>query len=323
MDTLRGIESFVRSVETGSIAAAARLLGISAAAASQNIARLEAQLEARLLIRTTRSLGLTDSGTIYYDKVRSVVRDLEDANAAVTALHSEPQGRLRIASTAAFGRHVLAPMVPMFNTRYPKVLLEILTTDRSVDHIQESVDISIRIKQQLEEGMVARKIATVPFRFCASSAYLKRAGRPDSLEDLRNHECLVFRVQVDGRILRWGYVRNGQRFEVEVRAAIIADDIDVLAQLAVAGGGVARLAAFVADSLIERGELEELFIGDEQANTAAQTDIEPLDLYLCVRDRHELTPKVRAFTESLLAILPPTWRPKGADTQHITDAHTG
>ncbi len=306
MDTLRGIESFVKAVEGGSIAAAARRLGISAAATSQNIARLESYLGVRLLTRTTRSLAMTDAGRIYYDKVALLIQELELARAAVTDVHKELQGRLCIASTAAFSRHVLAPLIPAFNQRYPRLELELTSTDRRVDHIQESVDVSIRIKQQLDEGMVARKIATVPTIFCASPAYIARAGRPSTPADLREHDCLVFRLAADGRFLRWGFVENGLRFDAEVRAAIISDDIDVLARLAVAGGGVTRLAAFVANDYLRRGELIELFSTREC--TGFRTEVEPLDLYACVRDRHHLTPKVRAFMDYLAEALPAEWR---------------
>jgi DNA-binding transcriptional LysR family regulator len=316
MDNLRGIESFVKAVETGSIAAAARLLGISAAAASQNIARLESQLGTRLLTRTTRSLRLTDSGELYYNRVHSLINELENAKDAVTALSGEPQGRLCIASTAAFGRHVLAALAPAFNRRYPRIALEIITTDRSVNHIQEMVDVSIRIKQQLEEGLVARRIAAIPLIFCASPAYLERMGKPQTPEDLINHDCLMFRVPANGRILPWGFVREGTRFDAPVRTAMVSDDIDVLARLAASGGGVARLAAFVARSYVERGELEEIFVrAPDDSSNQIYAVAEPLDVYISLRDRHELTPKVRAFIDFLVEAIPIEWRIKGAESE--------
>lgn len=306
MDTLRGIECFVRAVEGGSIAAAARRVGISAAATSQNIARLESYLGVRLLTRTTRSLAVTDAGKVYYDKVSLLIHDLELARSAVTDTQQELQGRLCIASTAAFSRHVLAPLIPAFNRRHPRLEIELTSTDRRVDHVQESVDVSIRIKQQLDEGMVARKIATVPTIFCASPDYLARAGRPKTPADLREHDCLVFRLAADGRFLRWGFIENGLRFDADVRAAIISDDIDVLARLAIAGGGITRLAAFVANDYLQRGELKELFTCDEC--TGFDAEIEPLDFYACVRDRHQLTPKVRAFMDYMVEALPARWK---------------
>jgi DNA-binding transcriptional LysR family regulator len=306
MDTLRGIECFIKAVEGGSIAAAARRLGISAAATSQNIARLESDLGVRLLTRTTRSLAVTDAGKIYYDKVATLIQELERAREAATEMNQELQGRLCIASTSAFSRHVLAPLIPTFTRRYPRLTLELTSTDRRVDHIQESIDISIRIKQQLDDGMVARKIATVPSVFCAAPSYLARAGCPSTPEELRNHDCLVFRLPVDGRFLRWGFIEKGLRFDAEVRAAMISDDIDVIARLAVAGGGVTRLAAFVANEFVARGELVELFSARDC--NGFRTEVEPLDFYACVRDRYQLTPKVRAFMDYLVEALPAEWR---------------
>ncbi|MBN7823121.1 LysR family transcriptional regulator, partial [Bowmanella yangjiangensis] len=155
-DTLRGLESFVKAVESGSIAAGARLQGISAAAASQNIARLEQSLGVRLLTRTTRSLALTDAGALYLERVQTVLQDLELARSDVADLQDEPRGQLRIAASAAFGRHVLAPLIPGFMARHPRIRCELLTTDGVVDHVQEGVDISIHIEQQLQSGLVAR-----------------------------------------------------------------------------------------------------------------------------------------------------------------------
>lgn len=307
MDTLRGIESFVKAVETGSIAAGARLLGISAAAASQNIARLETSLGVRLLTRTTRSLALTESGVLYFEQVRNVLRDLELARSNATQLHDDPQGRLRIAASAAFGRYVLAPLLPAFTARYPRIACELITTDRSVNHIQESVDISIRIPQQLEDGLVARHIASVPSIYCASPAYLQKAGTPVAPEELREHDCLAFKVAVDGRLMPWRFMRDGVRFDAQIRVALISDDIDVLARVAANGGGITRLAAFVAAPYLASGHLQQLFAEPQKSGSQALT--EPLDYYLCVRDRYELTPKVRAFVDHLQYNLRDDWRP--------------
>lgn len=123
---------------------------------------------------------------------------------------------------------------------------------------------------------------------------------------MREHDCLVFRLGVDGRFLRWGFVENGLRFDAEVRAAIVSDDIDVLAHLAVAGGDITSLAAFVANDYLHRGELKELFTCDEC--TSFEAEIEPLGIYACVRNRHQLTPKVRALMDYLAEVLPKEWR---------------
>ena len=304
MNILQSIRSFVRTADAGSLAAAARSLGISPAAVGQNIARLEAHLGVRLFNRTTRSLALTERGARYLEEVRHIERDLQRAQAAVTDPDAVPQGRLRIASTSAFGRHVLAPMLPALQARYPGLAIELLLADRSVDHAREDVDVSFRIEPQLVDGLVARPIAQVPFVVCAAPSYLARVGAPDTPEALREHRCLVFRYPVDGRLLPWGFVRDGIRFEAEMRPALVSDDIDAIAAMAAAGGGIARLAAFVAEPWLARGALQVLFASGDGARTSP----EPMRVFLCVSDRRDLTPKVRALMQMVVEGLPVAWR---------------
>lgn len=307
MDTLRSIESFVKAVEGGSIAAAARIQGITPAAASQNIIRLEASLNTRLLTRTTRSLALTEAGAIYYEQVRHVIHDIENAQSLVTELHGEPQGRLRIASSAAFGRHVLSAIIPSFTAKYPKLSIELILTDQNIDHVKEEIDISIRFKQQLELGLVAKKITVIPVLFCASPAYLARKGEPHTPEDLQQHDCLMFRMPTSGRLLNWGFLRDELRFEPELNPSIISNDINSLAELAIAGAGIARLAAFIANPLIQNGKLVPLFQQDASKTSRMHADNEPLEFYACFRDHHAMTLKVKTFISHLTAALPKTW----------------
>ncbi|WP_321816347.1 MULTISPECIES: LysR family transcriptional regulator [unclassified Paraburkholderia] len=300
MNVLGLINSFIRVVEGGSIAAAARAQGMSAAAVSQNLSRLETHLGVRLLSRTTRSMALTENGTRYYEKVRHIPRDLELASQAATGT-SEPHGALCIATTAAFGRHVLSPLMPAFKAAYPRIDIELISTDRRVDHRLEGVDVSLRIGAQLDERLIARRIASRPFVVCASPAYLERAGVPETPEALKHHACLVFRYPTDGRFLPWGFVRDGQRFDAQLNAEFIGDDIDMLAQIAVNGGGIARLASFVAQPLIDSGRLVRLFDGNRRTQACAEP--EPIEIYACVAERSALNAKVRALIEFLEAHL--------------------
>jgi len=302
MDTLRSIESFVKAVQAGSIAAGARLQGITAAAASQNIQRLEKSLGARLLVRTTRKLAMTESGELYYAEVEPIIAALSRAQSVITEFHGQPQGRLRIGSSVAFGRHVLMPLIPAFTRDFPKVSIELVLSDHSLDHVSEDIDISIRFHQQLEPGLVARKIASVPVLFCASPDYLQRKGTPSRPEELSQHDCLMFRVPVDGRLLSWVFDRHGMHYEPEITPSIICNDIDSLHRLAVEGAGIVRLAAFVANDDIAKGALVALF----QSDTAPQASM-PLAFYACFRDRHAMTNKVRAFMDYLVQVMPEVW----------------
>lgn len=308
MDTLRSIESFVKAVESGSIAAGARQLGITPAAASQNIQRLEKSLDARLLHRSTRSLALTDAGLLYFNAVKSIVRQLELAKSSVTEYQGEPQGRLRVACSAAFGRHVIAALIPAFTRRYPRVSFELITTDESIDHIKEDIDISIRFRQQLELNMIARRIASIPLHFCASPDYLARAGRPDSPEALGQFDCLMFRMPSVGRLLNWPLVKDGLRFEPEITPVITSNDIDVLARLAAGGAGITRLSDFIAQPYLQSGQLESLFPPDSEAAGVAQS--EPLEFYVTYHDRQAMTHKVRAFVDYLVDAIPAAWKHK-------------
>ncbi|WP_051018081.1 LysR family transcriptional regulator [Pseudomonas fluorescens] len=304
MNLLAAIASFIKVVEAGSIVGAAKTLGVSAAAVSQTLNRLETHLGVRLLQRTTRSMALTENGALYYEKVRRIAADLESAQSAIVGDESELQGRLSIASTSAFGRHVLAPLLASFAALHPRLLVELSTTNGKINHIQDGIDLSLRIKPQLEDGIVARRIVSLPFIFCAAPAYLERAGVPQSPQDLQHHACLAFRYPLDGRFLRWGFLRNGEHYDAPINATAISDDIDVLTQMAVNGAGVTRLAEFVAAPYLESGQLVPLF---ENLQGEAHAYVEPMDIYACVQERAAMTPKVRAFMDYLTEHLKRRW----------------
>lgn len=296
MDILGLIKTYIGVVENGSIAAAARAQGMSAAAVSQSITRLEAHLGVSLLSRTTRSMALTESGTRYFEKVRHIPRDVDLASQAAAA-ETMPKGPLRIAATTAFGRHVLAPLMPAFNEAYPHIDIELISTNRRVDHRLEGVDVSIRIEAQMNDQLIARRIASYPFVFCASPAYLDRAGVPTTPEDLKQHDCVVFRYPTDGRFLPWIFALNGERFEAKVNPRFVCDDIDTIAQIAVHGGGITRLARFVAQPLIDSGRLLPLF--EPGGHHASRAEPEPMDIYACVTEQSALNVKVRALIDFL------------------------
>jgi DNA-binding transcriptional LysR family regulator len=304
MNLLAAIASFIKVVESGSIVGAAKALGVSAAAVSQTINRLETHLGVRLLQRTTRRMALTENGAVYYEKVKRIAADLESAQSSINREDSELQGRLSIASTSAFGRHVLAPLIAGFAAQHPRLLIELSTTDGKINHIQDGIDLSLRIKPQLEDGIVARKIVSLPFIMCAAPAYLQRAGWPKSPDDLQNHACLAFRYPLDGRFLRWSFIRDGQRYDADINATAISDDIDALTQMAIHGAGITRLAEFVAAPYLQNGQLLPVFA---QRDDATHAVVEPMEVFACVQERAAMTAKVRAFIEYLTEHLKQRW----------------
>ncbi len=295
MDVLGLIGTFIRVVENGSIAAAARAKGMSPAAVSQSLSRLEGHLGVRLLSRTTRSMTLTENGKRYFEKVRHIPDDVELASQAAAHV-TKPKGPLCIATTAAFGRYVLAPLMPAFKTSFPDIDIELISTDRNVSHHLEGVDVSIRIEAQLNDQLIARKIASLPFIFCAAPAYLDRAGTPQTPEDLSQHDCVVFRYPTDRRFLPWSFMVNGQLVNAKLNPSFISDDIDIIAKIAVNGGGIARLASFVAQPLIDAGQLRPVYwSGHSESNIESL----PMDIFACVTERSALNSKVRTFIEFL------------------------
>ncbi len=303
MPNLRSIETFVKTLEGGSIASAARQLGISPAAASQNIARLERELGTRLLTRTTRSLALTEAGERYLARVAPVLQELEKAQSDLSLLHGELQGRLRIACMAAFGRHVLAPLMPAFTAMHPRLELDLLIVDRQVDVLKEDVDVSVRYRDVLEPGMAVRQLAAVPRVLCAAPAYLQAHGRPRTAEELLDHGCLHYRREADGRFMRWPFLRDGKRVDPPLRIAAIATDIDTLTEMAVAGGGIAWIGAFIAHRYVRDGLLEPLALRPARRGQL-QFEDSTLDFFACFRDRQYVPAKVRALVDYLVEVLP-------------------
>ncbi|GAB3043281.1 LysR family transcriptional regulator [Stenotrophomonas tumulicola] len=304
MNLLQLIRTFTRTAETGSIAGAARTLGISATAVGQNITRLEAHLGVRLFNRSTRSLSLSEAGALYLTKVQHIEADLAGAQAAVSSGDVEPAGPLRIACSRAFGRHVLAPMLPALQRRHPRLQVELRLSDRAVRHAEESVDVSIRIGAQLQDGLVAKPLARIPFVFCAAPSYLEQNGTPTSPEQLADHRALLFRFPADGRPLRWGLLGEQGRVEATMQPGMVCDDIDALAELAAAGGGITRLAAFVAEPYLRDGRLQTVLADDPRWIP------EPMEMFFCLSDRRDFTARIRVLFEHLQAGLPVAWKPQ-------------
>ncbi len=139
----------------------------------------------------------------------------------------------------------------------------------------------------------------------AAADYLERAGYPTEPEQLRDHDCLVFRLPMHGRFSDWEFRRDGEIFNAEVRASLVSDDIDSLTAMAVAGGGITRLAEFIAEPLIRSGQLVELFRSTTKSHVYAE--VEPIEFFLCISDRFQFTPKVKALFQYLQNSLPKKW----------------
>jgi DNA-binding transcriptional LysR family regulator len=193
MKQLQGLLAFVEAATTGSLTAAADRLGVTPAAVSKSLARLEEQLGVRLLHRSTRRLALTEEGAGFLDKARLALRALDDAVADVSQAARAPAGRVRISVGVAFGRRWVLPLLPALTARHRQLSIELDLDNRPVDLVAEGFDIGIRGGVIEDSSLVARRICRLPLVLVASPAYLREAGVPTSVEDLRQHRCAAVR----------------------------------------------------------------------------------------------------------------------------------
>lgn len=255
LDRLTGIMAFARTASLGSYTAAARALGISPSAVSKSVQRLEQQLGLRLFNRTTRSLSLTPEGCDLHERALRLLREAEAIEQAAVAARSEPAGTLKVTAPLPMGVHVLAPALPRFRARYPKLTIDLRLGDHFADLIEEGIDVAIRVGDLADTRLISRALA--PHRVCAfaSPDYLARRGTPMHPDDLSGHDCVNFRFQSSGQALRWPFAVGGRAVEVTPAAGIVTDLSDAVAAIVAAGGGIGISPTYLAARYVERGAL--------------------------------------------------------------------
>jgi DNA-binding transcriptional LysR family regulator len=288
-DTLQEMAVFAKVVSAGSLSAAARDLSVSTAVVSRRLAALEARLGVRLINRTTRSLHLTDEGASYLEACNRVLADIEEADAAVAAGRGEPRGTLRVALPASFGNQHVAPLIPDFAARYPKVQLALSLSDRYVNVIEEGFDLAVRIAELEDSSLAARKLAPNRRVVCASPEYLRRHGTPRTPQDLLQHNCLTTAAEL---AMTWDYRHpDGVPGSVRVAGRYSCDNWEVLRDWALAGMGVALKSTWDVRRHLEDGSLLPLLPGYTFASDVAIWAVYP--------HRRHLSAKVRVFVDFL------------------------
>lgn len=252
LESLTGLIAFARTASLGSYTAAARSLGVSPSAVSKSVQRLEDQLKVRLFMRTTRSLTLTPEGRDLQERTLRLLQEVEQIEQAAASARAEPAGLIRISAPLPVGTHILAPALPRFRERYPKVSIDLRMGDRYTDMIEEGIDIALRVGAPGDSRLISRSLT--PHRLCAFAApsYLERRGTPAAIDDLMHHDCVNFRYQSSGQTLRWPFQVGERMVEMTPNAGIIIDATDgVLAAMA-AGGGVGIAPTYAAAFYVER-----------------------------------------------------------------------
>lgn len=287
---LNDLELFLGAAETGSLSAAARRLGLTPAAASASLKRLETELKAPLFIRSTRSLRLTPEGQVFREHCEQALSLLAAGRAAVLEGGTRLRGQLHLSLPSDLGRNVVLPWLDEFQSLHPELSVRLQLTDRLTDIYREPVDLALRYGRLSDSALVALPVAPGNRRIlCAAPAYLKRAGIPDTPQALSRHNCLCF--QLDDYVHdRWNFQREGVSSQVEVSGDRMADDGDAVRRWALAGHGIAYKSALDVAADLLAGRLVAL---------CPEWQGEAAPLALVCSDRRRLNPMVRAWRDFL------------------------
>lgn len=255
LERLTGLIAFARAGSLGSYTAAARSLAVSPSAVSKSVQRLERTLGVALFSRTTRSLTLTAEGRALHERALRLIQAAEEIEQVAKAARTEPAGPLRIAASLPIGLNVIAPALPAFRQRHPKVSIDLRLSDRFVDLIEEGIDVAVRIGDLPDSRLLARKLAPYRFGCYAAPAYLAARGTPTHPDDLTAHDTVNLRYQSSGHVLRWPFRIGGREVEMVPPAGIVVDASAAVIAALVAGGGIGISASFVAAPAVARGDL--------------------------------------------------------------------
>ena len=293
MKQLQGLLAFIEVADAGSLAGAARRIGVTPAAVSKNLLKLEEQLGVRLVQRSTRTLRLTAEGSGFLDKARAALRALDQAVADVSRSAETPAGIVRLSVGVSFGRNWVLPALPAIAERHPQLRIDVDLDNRPVDLVAEGYDIGIRGGAIDNSALVARHVCKLPLALVASPAYLRRAGVPQSPAELAGHRCVQRRL-ADGALSRWSFRAAGQRrVHVTPPAAFVVNDSEAGIDLALADAGIAQAGLYHMLPYLRSGRLK-IVLGDLH-------DPGNREFVLLYPHRQYLAPRVRVVVDALLA----------------------
>lgn len=257
---LGSIELFCLTAQWQSFTAAAQAAGLTAAAVSRSVARMEARLGVRLFQRTTRQVRLTDAGQRYYEQCRQALGQLAEAERELSGQQQTPAGLVRFSLPTSYGHCRVLPLLPEFQQAYPQVELELQLSNRNVDFTEEGFDLAVRGRPPVDSGLVARKLEDAALVVVAAPAYLRRCGTPHHIADLAAHECIQFVLPSSGQPVPW-VLRDttGRDVEAPTQGRLrCADDILGPVTLARAGAGLLQTYRFIVEDDLRSGVLQEL-----------------------------------------------------------------
>ena len=257
--SLGSIELFCLAADLESFSGAAQRAGITPAAVSRAIGRLEERLGVRLFVRSTRRVRLTDGGREYHMQCRQALAQLVDAERQLTGHQAAPAGLVRISAPTSFGHHRLLPLLPAFRALHPRVDVEVHLSNRNIDFTADGFDLAVRAREQVDSGLIARKLMDADLTVVGAPQYLARFPPPASPADLGSHECIQFILPRTGQRVPWRLCLDGEERDAYTAGGLCcSEDILGCATLARAGAGLVQTYRFIVEEDIAQGTLVEV-----------------------------------------------------------------
>lgn len=294
MDKLAAMHAFRRVVERASFSKAAEELGLSPAGIGKQVRWLEQQLHAQLLLRTTRTMRLTDTGRAYYQECCRLLDELQELERSTSGEQAAMKGRIRLNAPMSLSLAVLSPLLARFMELYPDIDIELTMADRLLDVVAEGFDLSLRVRTTLPDStLVVRSAGKVEQWLCAAPAYLAQHGTPQTPTDMLAHRALAFRLAQAPGV--WRLEGVGGTCDIEPPVRMWLDNSLMLGQMLAAGQGIGSLPSFIARPMLEQGALQRVL---------PAWQLQPRIAYIVYPGNRHLQTRVRTLSDFLVAELP-------------------
>jgi DNA-binding transcriptional LysR family regulator len=288
VDRMDAMSLFVAAIDTGSLSGAARISGVSLSSVSRHLSALEERVGTRLLIRTTRTLALTEAGQRYYDKSRRILTEIDEMEAGLHTDAETPIGRLHVSGPTLFGRFFMLPLLAKFAVTHPRIIMDVMLLDRQHNLIEEGIDVAVRIDQMVDSSLIIRKLGALRWIICAAPVYLGQRGTPRTLADLSGHDCLVY--SQDSVSSEWQLLDGDKPTQVQVPVRMRSNTLDGVVAAAVEGAGLVYAPAWSVMNFVNAGRLKVIL---------SEHELPPRPINAVFTHNRLLSGKVRALVDYL------------------------
>ena len=290
MDRIDCLKAFVRAMEGGSLSVAAKELGLGQPAISKRIAMLEEEFGSQLFMRTTRKLTPTREAHRVYDLARQVLGTFEAARASIKEAPARPSGTLRLSIPSSFGRHYLMPIIRDYVREFPEVRVDLRFSERTINLVEEGMELALRIGQLESNSLMARRIGTGRRYLVATPVYLRERPLPRTPDDLKQHQCIAYSRLAPAN--QWTFESENGRHVVAISGSVIVDDADAMKEAVLEHLGIAIVPAWSATRHLER---------DEMAEVLPDYSVAAMPLHAVYPETHWMSARARSFLDFVVA----------------------